>query len=180
MIKKIIKIVIISSIFSFFSTSLLAANVYKVRGKNVILLDKNRELKAGESYQLVDSAEKVRGKIKVLKVKGQKVFAKVISGQARKNFRTQYQDDFSSGFNDSSTVKGDKALRGYFGFVMGSDADSMPFVFGGDYLMPFQKNINLKMGGLYWFYSESGIDVSLLELSGGAYYYHSLSNKMLL
>ncbi|MCB0357067.1 MAG: hypothetical protein KDD40_08675 [Bdellovibrionales bacterium] len=184
--KKKILLAIAVFLFQFYlSSQLLAATVIKVKGKKVLLSMKKGELSTGDTYSLINANNQVKGKVRIVKLKGNKALAEVVNGRAVINYHTKVDDsfsDFSSDFADEGVDKkllDIKALRAYLGLVMGSNLDANPFVFGGDYIHPFLPKINLKGGMLYWSHSESGAEVSLLDISGGAYYFHKMNPQLI-
>ena len=163
---------------SFYS---VAANIKNINGKKVII-EQVEELQEDKIYNVVDRNDKVHGKVKVLKIRGRKAMGRVISGRVNINYSLQVNDDFSdfsSDFENEKNLKTDlKAVRAFLGLALGSDFSSTPFILGADYIHPFFRPLQLKGGLLYWSFSENGADVSLFEISGGAYYPYMLTPKL--
>lgn len=113
----------------FFTLNAFAAEVTKVKGKNVLIDLKGTSAVSGDTFYAIKSNGKRSAIIKISKVKGEKAIGKIIKGKAEAGMSMELKPASiagSGGSSKKSSGDGAKPTGGsYWGVIAGYAQDSM-------------------------------------------------------
>lgn len=168
-------------VFILYSLTSYSAEISVVKGKKAMIV-KAQGVEQGLTYNVLDKNDRIKGLVKILKIKKDKALGQIVKGSIKKGFRLEldnsfsdFKDDFKEDNRNSFFIG--KTIRSYLGLAMSSDLPTSPMLYGADYLYPFEKVITLRAGAMYWALSNNNISYSLIEISGGPFYSHNLTPK---
>ena len=113
---------LISLFFGLTPPSLNAAVVKKVKGRNILIEDKEGALVKGEVYYLVNKKGKKKGLLKIRKIKGQRAIGRMGKGRARPGYTLRLKKRRRYVEKSRFTLEGSTI---YWGGLFGYSLDSM-------------------------------------------------------
>jgi hypothetical protein len=137
---------------SLLAAPLFAAQITKIKGRNVLIDLKGDSASVGDSFYAVEADGKRKGLIEVSKVKGDKAIGKIVKGKPATGMRLEIKPagltkrgvgDGNGHTTDSKAMKG----RAYFGGLFGYARDTMSVNVNSFNTNQFLENVSLSGSG---------------------------------